>query len=372
MDRAPRFPTLFSPGNLNRTRLKNRCVVAPLTRTSATASGEATQQMADYYRTYAELGWGLVIAESTYVDRLSSQSYLNQPGMANSIQMAAWARVVAAVHGAGGRIVLQLSHAGALSQGNFWGHATLAPSPIQPVGEMAPRYKGEGRFPLPREITREEISGIVEAFALAAVRAMQVGFDGVELHGANGYLPDQFLTAATNHREDAYGGSLENRQRFHLEVMSALREVVPADRILGVRISQSKVNDFTATWPGGVADAQAIFTALGRVPGLYIHVSSHTGCAPVFGTGFSLAGLARRYSGHQVIANGKLNEEGMAESLLASGQADFVSLGKAALADPAWPQKIAAGVEPLPFSPEIFTPYATLDNDAAWRRRMGG
>lgn len=371
MDQMPRFPTLFSPGRLNRSHLRNRAVVAPLTRTSATASGEATQQMADYYRTYAENGWGLMIAESTYVDRLSAQSYLNRPGIATSGQMAAWARVVEGVHGAGGRIVLQLSHAGALSQGNFWGHGTLAPSAIQPGGEMAPRYKGTGRFPLPREITVEEIAGVVESFGLAAVRAMQVGFDGVEIHGANGYLPDQFLTASTNQRSDAYGGSLENRLRFHLEVLAAVRAVVPDDKILGVRISQSKVNDFTATWPGGAKDAQAIFTALGQVPGLYIHVSSHTGCAPVFDTGLSLAGLARQYSGHQVIANGKLDDAEMAESLLASGQADFVSLGKAALADPDWPRKIAAGVPPVAFTPDIFTPYATLDNAAAWRARKG-
>jgi 2,4-dienoyl-CoA reductase-like NADH-dependent reductase (Old Yellow Enzyme family) len=364
-----KYPTVFSPARLNRTHLQNRTVVAPLTRTSATASGEATLQMADYYRGYADNGWGLIIAESTYVDQLSSQSYLNQPGIANASQMAAWERVTQGVHEAGGKIVLQLSHAGALSQGNAWGHGTLAPTALQPGGEMAPRYQGKGPFPLPREITVAEINGVIAAFGAAAARAMQAGFDGVEVHGANGYLADQFLTASTNQRSDSYGGRLQNRLRFHLEVLAAVRAAVPFDKIMGVRMSQSKVNDFTATWPGGVDDAAAVFSALRGIQGIYVHVSSHTGCAPVFGTDQSLAGLARKYSGHQVIANGKLDDPAQAEKLLSSGQAEFISIGKGALADPAWPRKILAGEEPVGFSPDIFTPRATLDNAAAWRAK---
>lgn len=365
------YPTLFSPGSLRGTALRNRTVVAPLTRTSATPDGRATAQMAEYYRTYAENGWGLIVSESTYVDQAFSQSYLNQPGIATPAQIEAWRRVTSAVHEAGGKILLQISHAGALSQGNHWQSETMAPSALQPGGEMAPRYQGEGPFPMPREITRAEIAAVVASFGQAATNALRAGFDGVEIHGANGYLPDQFLTPATNLRTDEYGGSLANRLRFHLEVLAAVRAAVPRDKILGVRISQSKVNDFTAQWPGGQADASAIFTALGQIPEIYIHVSSHLGCAPVFDSRLSLAGLARKYSGHPVVANGKLQDPAEAERLLASGQADFVSIGKGALADPAWPDKIAAGIAPVPFTPDIFTPFATLDNAATWRATQG-
>lgn len=365
-DTARRYPTLLSPGGIAGLTTRNRTVVAPMTRTSATLDGCATQQMADYYRAFAEGGWGLVVTEGTYVDRRWSQGYHNQPGIAADAQQEAWRQVVEAVHAAGAPVVMQLFHAGAVNQGNFWAQGSIAPSAVRPKGEQAARYSGKGPFQMPREITRREMAEVVAAFAEAARRAVAIGFDGVEVHGANGYLMDQFLTTYTNLRDDEYGGSVENRVRFHVEVMRAVREAVP-DKVVGVRISQTKTNDLDYSWPGGAEDAKVIFGALGGTGIDYIHVSAHLGVAPVFGGSRSLAGLAKQHGGVAVIANGKLQDAAFAERALASGEGDFAAIAKGALADQAWPAKVAAGTDPVPFDPAMVTPLATLDNVAAWR-----
>jgi 2,4-dienoyl-CoA reductase-like NADH-dependent reductase (Old Yellow Enzyme family) len=136
-------------------------------------------------------------------------------------------------------------------------------------------------------------------------------------------------------------------------------------------VSQTKVNDLTYSWPGGVADAEVVFPALARAGASYIVVSAHLGCDPVFGSGLSLAGLAKKFSGITVMANGKLHEPAKAEQLLTTGEADFVAIAKGALADPAWPRKIAAGEAPIAFDPAMLSPLATIDNVAAWRRQKG-
>ncbi|MBM3558575.1 MAG: NADH:flavin oxidoreductase [Alphaproteobacteria bacterium] len=367
-DAYGRFPVLFSPGRIGGLATRNRTVVAPMTRTSATLDGCATAQMVDYYRAYAEGGWGLVITEGTYIDRRWSQGYHNQPGIAVEAQQESWRPVVAAVHAAGAPIVMQLFHAGAVNQGNFWTQGSIAPSAVRPRGEQAARYGGSGPFQTPREITRRDMAEVVEAFAEAARRAVNAGFDGVEVHGANGYLLDQFLTTYTNLRDDEYGGRIENRVRFHLEVMRAVRAAVPG-KVVGVRISQSKTNDLDYAWPGGADDARVIFGTLAATGIDYIHVSAHLGVAPVFGGNRSLAGLAKEHGGVAVVANGKLQDAAFAEQALASGEGDFAAIAKGALADQAWPAKVAHGAAPQPFDPAMVTPLATLDNYAAWRSR---
>ena len=367
MAAADAFPTLFSRAELGGHTLKNRFVVSPMTRASGSPEGLATAQMADYYADYARGGWGLVIAEGTYPDEAYSQGYANQPGIANDAQRDSWRPVADAVHAAGAPIVMQLMHAGALSQHNIWRDETIGPSAVQPVGEQSPRYNGHGPYPVPRGITDAEIADAIGAFAAAAARAIGAGFDGVEVHGANGYLPDQFLTGSTNQRTDGWGGDLAARMRFHLEVVRAVRDAVPQDKIVGVRMSQTKVNDLTHEWPGGEADAEVVFGALGEIAGVYIHISSPHGCAPVFGTDVSLAGLARRFSGSEVIANGGLNDPAEAERVLAGGEAAFAAVARGALGDPALPNKIAAGESPVPFDPGMLTPNSTLDHMAAWR-----
>src|SRR5690606_16240367 len=190
-------------GNL---KLANRLAVAPMTRVSATPDGTPTPEMADYYAEFTEGGFGLVITEGTYTDTVYSQGYLNQPGIVTDGQAAAWRGIVERVHAAGARIVLQLMHAGALSQGNRYRDDTAGPSAVPPLGEKMPEYGGHGPWPTPKAMSADDIDAAVRGFVSSAVRAREAGFDGVEVHAANGYLLDQFLTDYTNRREDAYGG----------------------------------------------------------------------------------------------------------------------------------------------------------------------
>jgi 2,4-dienoyl-CoA reductase-like NADH-dependent reductase (Old Yellow Enzyme family) len=366
------YPTLFSHGQLDNLQLANRIVVSPMTRTSATPDGRATGQMASYYAEYARGAFGLVMTEATYIDKAYSQGYANQPGIADDVQQEAWRKVVEAVHSEGFPVLMQLFHAGAVNQGNNWIKGSIAPSVVQPLGEQIARYNGIGKFQVPREIARDEMQEVIASYCAAAQRAIEVGFDGIEIHGANGYLLDQFLTTYTNHRTDEYGGQIVNRVRYHCDVMRAVRDAVDAFYPVGMRISQTKVNDLTYVWPGGVSDAEVVFTALGKAGATFIDVSAHLGCDSVFGSELSLAGLAKKYSGAIVFGNGKLNDPAKAERLLAKGEIDFVSLAKGALADQAWPRKIAAGNQPIAFDLEMISPFATLDNVAGWRRRHEG
>lgn len=362
---------IFQPGRLGNLALPNRLIVAPMTRISATPEGTATKEMATYYAEYAKGGFGLIISEGTYTDTGFSQCYVNQPGLATDAQAEGWRPVVDGVHRAGGRIAAQLMHGGALTMHNRFATETVAPSAVQPVGEQPPRYHGRGAYPVPRALTAAEIPGIVASFATAAARAVQAGFDAVEIHGANGYLVDQFLSHHTNLRTDDWGGSLTKRLRFAVEVARAVVSAVPAHIPVGIRISQTKVNDLSYSWPGGAADAATIFSALDETGISFIHVSSHLGCGAVFDTGLSLAGLARRHAKCTVIANGKLEDTTMARGLLARNEADFLSLAKAALADPHWANKLAAGQTPVAFHPGMLTPDGSIASTAAWRAAQG-
>jgi 2,4-dienoyl-CoA reductase-like NADH-dependent reductase (Old Yellow Enzyme family) len=357
-----RFPTLFSPGELGSLALANRAFVAPMTRASATEDGRATAQMRDYYAGFGRGGWALVETEATYIDLEYSQGYLYQPGIADAAQQEAWREVVEAVHAEGAPIMLQLFHCGAINQGNRWVEGSIAPSVVRPKGAQIDRYRGgKGPFQTPRRISRDEMTEVVQSFADAARRGVEIGFDAIEVHGANGYLPDQFLTAYTNLRDDAYGGPVENRVRYHCDILAAVRAACPSVPV-GVRISQTKVNDLDYSWPGGADDARTIFTALAATGIDFLHVSAHLGVSPVFGTTRSLSGLARDFSGLPVIANGKLQDPAIAEQALRAGEGDFVAVAKGALADPAWAAKVRAGAAPIPFDPGMISPLATLDN----------
>lgn len=341
---APDAP-LLSPFSIGTLSLKNRIAVAPMTRVSATEDGHATDDMVRYYQRFAAGGFGLVITEGTYPDMAYSQGYLHQPGIANDQQADAWRPVVKAVHEAGARIVMQLMHAGALSQGNHWNRGAVGPSAVQPKGEQLAFYRGEGPYPAPREITMEEIRQVIYDFAAAAARAKQAGFDGVEIHGANGYLLDQFLTDYANQRHDQYGGSTENRVRLLVEVAEAVRAAVGASYPVGMRISQGKVNDYVHKWANGQEDAQIIFSRIAAAGLEFIHTTEHDAQAAAFAAdnsdGGSLAGYAKRYGNLPVIANGKLGNPDAANAMLAEGKADIVALGKTALANRDWPRRAA-------------------------------
>ncbi|ANN70472.1 NADH:flavin oxidoreductase [Bordetella bronchialis] len=361
--------TLFTPLRVGKAvSLSNRLAVAPMTRVSATADGHATPRMAEYYEAYAAGGFGLVITEGIYTDTSYAQGYLFQPGLADDAQGDAWRAAVDRVHARGGRIVAQLMHAGALSQGNRYRTSTKGPSAVLPKGRQMAFYRGDGPYRMPETMSDEDIADAIEGFAQAARRAREAGFDGVEIHAANGYLLDQFLTAYTNLRQDRYGGNLEHRLRLTVEVIQAVRRSTADDFIVGVRCSQGKVNDFTHKWEGGEADAAQVFLTLGALPIDYVHTTEFQAWQPAFGDqGPSLAALARRHVPVPVLANGSLHDPMQATGMLARGEADFISLGRGALTHADWPAKLRAGESHEAFDPGLLSPIADLANAARHR-----
>ncbi len=361
----------LTPTRIRDTDLANRLAVAPMTRVSAAPDGTATPEMADYYRAYAAGGFGLLITEGTYTDTTHSQGYLNQPGLACDAHVNAWRPVTDAVHELGVPIVAQLMHAGALSQGNEYGFPTIAPSPVAPRGQMLEEYGGYGPWPTPREMTAADAEDVVDGFAAAAARARDAGFDGVEVHAANGYLLDQFLTTYTNTRDDEYGGDVANRILLTTRVLRRIRQAVP-DLVLGVRLSQTKVNDFTYRWPGGAADAETIFAAVADSGVDYLHIASEGQDfieTARLSDGRTITALARDVSGLPVMANGGMHDVTQAADVLDGGHADLLSLGRGALANPDLPRKLSSDRDLEKFDHGMLSPMATISNARAWRAR---
>ncbi len=354
---------LFAPWHRGRLRLRNRMAVAPMTRISATIEGSATQAMANYYQRFAHGGFGLVITEGIYPDQAYSQGYPGQPGLSDEGQARAWRPVVEAVHRHGGQIFAQLMHAGALAQSNRFRQETVGPSPLKPKGKPLAIYGGRGAFSKPRQMTDKDITEAVEGFASAARRARDIaGFDGVEVHGANGYLLDQFLTSTANLRTDRYGGTADARISLTVEAVATLRRAVGDEFPLGVRISQAKVNDFDHKWPGGERDAEAIFGRLNDCGPDYIHVTEFEAWRPAFGSGSaSLAALARQFAPNcTIVANGGLHDVERARAMFTSATTDLIALGRGALANPDWPRRVAVGMAINQFDPAVLRPLAQL------------
>jgi 2,4-dienoyl-CoA reductase-like NADH-dependent reductase (Old Yellow Enzyme family) len=361
--------SLFEPVALGPLTLPNRLAVAPMTRVSATADGVPTARMADYYAQFPDGGFGLVITEGLYTDEAFAQGYLHQPGLANAAQRDAWRPIVQRVQSRGSRVIAQLMHAGALSQGNPYRTGTVGPSAVQPKGSQMTFYRGAGDYAVPAAMTQQDIDTAVAGFAQAAVRAREAGFDGVEIHGANGYLLDQFLSEGLNLRDDRYGGGIEGRLRLLVEVVDAVRAAVGADYVVGVRLSQAKVNDFTHRWRGE-EEAATIFRTVGGLDVDYVHVTEYEAWKPAFETGPSLAALAKRHGGKPVLANGSLHDPVQAMGMVERGEADVVSLGRGALAQADWPQRVRTGAPLASFDPAILSPLADLANADRWRAQV--
>ncbi len=364
-----KYPYLLGPSNIGSVKLSNKAIVAPMTRVSATLDGAPTKIMQQHYESFARGQWGLIFTEGTYINEGESQGYKNQPGIANDKHISEWSKIVDIVHNCNTPIFQQLIHAGALIQENYYGRKAIAPSAVNQMGKMLPHYFGEGTFPVPREITKEEIKNTAADFAKAALRSVEAGFDGIEIHGANGYLLDQFLTEFANIREDEYGGTIQNRIRFHCEVLESVLEAVSGKVPVGIRISQTKVNNFDYQWPNAEHDANIIFSAIKSVGPTYIHISTHKGLEDVWGSNRNLASWAKELWGGLTIACGGLHDPSRAENLLSKGEADFIAIGKGALADPEWPKKINSDILPTPFDPKMIKPYATLENTNNWHKK---
>nr|WP_261341277.1 NADH:flavin oxidoreductase [Rhodopirellula sp. SM50] len=350
-------------------RLCNRLAVAPMTRVSAHGDGLATDRMKDYYRDFARGGFAIVITEGTYTDKDASQGYDRQPGITDRRQANSWAPIATAIADQGSLAMMQLMHAGALSQ---WQDArrTIAPSAVPPLGEMMPAYGGSGPYRLPSAMTTTDLAEVRKGFVAAARHARHAGFHGVEIHAANGYLLDQFITEYTNRRDDEYGGSVSARIRYPAEIVAAVRDASPDDFVVGVRVSEAKVNDFNYRW-GGKSEAETIFVALAEAGASYIHVAGE-------GRGFResssdkrepLSTMARGITGLPVIANGGLHDPDLADDVILDEHADLIALGRAALATPDWPRRIANGERVVAFENEIISPSASIQNTDAWFAR---
>ena len=371
---ADGFSKLFSPFTLSELKLPNRVAVAPMSRVSTNGDGVPTAQMADYYRRFADGGFGLIITEGIYPAGPAAQGYANQPALISAAHVEGWGAVTSAVHQCGGIIVAQIMHAGALSQHL---QATLGPSAVTPRGEKMPEYGGSGGYSTPQALSQAQIDDIVDGFARSAALAEEAGFDGVEVHAANGYLLDQFLTDYTNVRTDRYGGSASARATLTAEVIGAIVERIQHRIPVGVRLSQAKVNDSHHKWVDA-REAADIYSTIAAAEPAYLHLAgegrpwTHSGRAA---DGTALGALARQSAGLPVIVNGGLHTPELIEQTLADGEADIVSLGRPALADPAWPTHILDGVTPEEFHADFITPSATLTNTEnarashGWRKR---
>ncbi|MFF0485483.1 alkene reductase [Streptomyces sp. NPDC004435] len=328
--------TAFDPVDLAGARLANRIAMAPMTRSRAEGGGRLpTPLVAEYYAQRASAG--LIITEGVQPTAVG-QGYPNTPGLHSAEQIAAWREVTDAVHARGGRIFAQLMHAGRISHPQVLGEGLhpVGPSPVAPAGQL---FAGTGLidFVAPRELTAEEIQETVEGFAQAARNAVEAGFDGVEVHGANGYLIQQFLATGSNHRTDAWGGPVENRIRFAFEVVKAVSEAIGPDRT-GLRISPANTyNDIAET------DTDEIYPALvDAVEPLgiaYLHISEP---APEVRE-LTLA-LRKRYSGTLILnpaTEGPTGPDALA--LIEDGTADLVAYGALFLANPDLPARLSAG-----------------------------
>ena len=343
---------LFTPVRLGALALEHRVVHAPTTRLRALADETPSPMMVDYYRQRASAG-GLIITESAHPSH-DSHGYLGAPGIYTDAHVEGWRRIADAVHAKGGLIVMQIAHDGRQSHVDLSdGKLPIAPSVVPFEGQA---FTQNGWVPVSphRALDLEEIPALVESFRRGADRARDAGFDGIELHNANGYLADTFLQDGTNKRTDAYGGSVENRMRFGTELTEALISVFGADRV-GVRVSPS------GTWGAiGDSDPETVFgrfaERLNRYGLAYLHIieprvsgveTIHPGQAPV-----ASAFLRTVFTG-PIIAAGGFDRAG-AEAHLSRGQADAVAFGRFFTSNPDLPDRLRRNLPLTPYVRDAF------------------
>jgi N-ethylmaleimide reductase len=334
------LPSLFQPLRLGAVALPNRIVMAPMTRNRA-APGETASALArDYYLQRASAG--LIITEGSQIDA-SARGPLRTPGIHTPEQVAAWRKITDAVHEAGGRIALQLWHTGRAGHPDILGYLPVSASAIA-INGNAWTQAGLKPYLAPRALPVEEIPGVVSHFARAATNAMAAGFDAVEIHGANGYLVDQFLRSSANHRTDGYGGTVENRTRFMREVVAAVVDAIGADRT-GIRLSPGNpYQDMSDPDPAGLfTHAATVLKPFGLA---WLHLfdpvnPTHRVAAP---SAQWLTPQLKRAFGGPVIANGGFTGV-LAEAALVRGDADAVAFGVPFLANPDLPARLRVGAE---------------------------
>ena len=355
------MPTLFEPLKIGDLEVPNRVFLAPLTRNRSTGPGRVPNgMMRDYYVQRASAG--LIISEATSVAP-AGVGYPHTPGVWSDEQVEGWRKIVKGVHGAGGRMFLQLWHVGRISDPIYQdGALPIAPSAIAPKGNVS-LVRPQRPYVAPRALKTEEIPDVIEAFRRGAENAKKAGFDGVEVHGANGYLIDQFLQDNANKRDDGYGGSIENRARLLLEVTDAVVSVWGAGRV-GVHLApRGDMHDV------GDSNLPATFGYVARELGersIAFLCARESTKAPRLGPDLKTA------FGGVYVANEGFTREG-AEAAIAAGEADAVAFGKLFLANPDLPRRFALGAPLNPWNADTFysdgpagyTDYPALEEQAA-------
>lgn len=346
---------LFRPAKLDKLSLKNRVVMAPMTRTYSPGN-IPNDKVVDYYRRRAEGGVGLIITEGTCIDHPSASGYPNVPSFYGEAALAGWKKVVEAVHAAGGKIAPQLWHVGAIRRPG-----------VMPGGDT-PGYSPSG-MAVPGKVvghamTQADIDAIVAAFARAAADAKAIGFDAIELHGAHGYLIDQFFWDGTNQRDDSYGGDLAARSKFALEIVRACRAAVGEDYPIIFRYSQWKQQNYEARLCETPEALEAFLKPLAEAGVDIFHCSTRRFWEPEFeGSDLNLAGWTRKLTGKAAITVGSvglnadfLPDDGTANfraaepasidnliERLEKDEFDLVAVGRALIANPDWANQVAAG-----------------------------
>jgi 2,4-dienoyl-CoA reductase-like NADH-dependent reductase (Old Yellow Enzyme family) len=373
------MPTLFDPLKLGALALPNRIIMAPLTRSRATPDGRVpTQLQADYYRQRASAG--LIISEATSVSPMGV-GYAATPGIWSDEQTEGWKAVTKAVHAAGGRMVLQLWHVGRISAPLFLnGALPEAPSAVRPKGHVS-LVRPEQEFVTPRALEISEIPGIIAAYKRGAENAMKAGFDGVHIHGANGYLLDQFLQDSTNQRTDQYGGSIENRARLMLEVTDACIGVWGADRVgmhLAPRMDSHDMGDSNRLGTFSHVARELGKRKIGWIAAREALIDENTklvdsqGRPKEVANKESIGPILKRIFGGPFIANEGF-DQASAERALAEGRADAVAFGKLFIANPDLVERFARHAPLNPWNPATFyaggaegyTDYPSLQSDLA-------
>lgn len=318
---------LFSPIKLGHYDLKNRVIMAPLTRSRADENGVPTDMIRIYYQQRAKAG--LIISEGTQISPQGA-GYPNTPGIYTQDQIEGWKRITDAVHDEGGRIFLQLWHVGRVS------YPGIQPNGAPPIAPSA--IKAEGDYVEPRELEASEINGIIQEYRTASENALAAGFDGVELHAANGYLIDQFLRDGSNQRSDHYGGSFENRARFLFDALQVVMEVWGADRV-GVRLSPTNsFNSMSDSNPEGLFNH--VVKGLNPLDLAYLHVveGDFVGSASeAVTTSYDAKSLQTMYTGTYMANQGYTKD--LANQAIRKGNVDLVSFGDLYISNPDLPER---------------------------------
>jgi 2,4-dienoyl-CoA reductase-like NADH-dependent reductase (Old Yellow Enzyme family) len=353
---SPALAALFAPFSLAALRLENRIVMAPMTR-NASPGGVPGANVAAYYRRRAEGGVGLILSEGTVVEHPAASGYANVPHFYGEAALAGWRAVIEAVHAAGGKMFPQLWHVGAVRRPGL--------EPYPEVGGYGPSglAKQGGRV-VCHVMSDSDIADVIAAFARAARDAQRLGFDGVELHGAHGYLIDQFFWEGVNLRADAYGGSIERRARFAAELVRAVRAAVGAAFPICLRFSQWKLQDYGARLAHTPDELGRFLAPLAEAGVDLFHCSTRRYWQPEFeGSQLNLAGWTKRLTGKPTITVGSIGldtefvtQQGgggfndaravSIDALLAgleAGEFDLAAVGRALIAEPNWPLLLRAG-----------------------------